>query len=139
ERPSGGRDHHRGRPAEGAARLGGQSRPGFGPAGSQRGSGASASSISCASAVSCSCASGRLRLGARGDDPVNVPLFFINRPKFAIVISIVTILAGLLAMLAIPVAQFPDITPPQIQVSASYPGASAEDVANSVAAPIEAQ
>jgi multidrug efflux pump len=70
---------------------------------------------------------------------VNIPLFFINRPKFAIVISIVTILAGLLAMLAIPVAQFPDITPPQVQVSATYPGANAEDVANSVAAPIEAQ
>ena len=70
---------------------------------------------------------------------MNIPLFFINRPKFAIVISIVTVLAGLLAMLAIPVSQFPDITPPQVQVSAVYPGASAEDIANTVAAPIEAQ
>jgi multidrug efflux pump len=70
---------------------------------------------------------------------VNFPQFFITRPKFAIVISIVTILAGLLAMLAIPVAQFPDITPPQVQVSATYPGASGDDMANTVAAPIEAQ
>lgn len=70
---------------------------------------------------------------------MNIPLFFINRPKFAIVISIVTVLAGLLSMLAIPVSQFPDITPPQVQVSAVYPGASADDIANTVAAPIEAQ
>lgn len=70
---------------------------------------------------------------------MNFPHFFISRPKFAIVISIVTVLAGLLAMLAIPVAQFPDITPPQVQITATYPGASAEDLANTVAAPIEAQ
>ncbi|GGH23294.1 transporter [Alsobacter metallidurans] len=70
---------------------------------------------------------------------MSFPQFFISRPKFAIVISIVITLAGLLAMLAIPVAQFPEITPPQVQVSASYPGASAEDLANTVAAPIEAQ
>lgn len=67
------------------------------------------------------------------------PQFFINRPNFAIVISIVIALAGLLALSVIPVAQYPDITPPQVQVSASYAGASAEDVANSVAAPIEAE
>ena len=70
---------------------------------------------------------------------MSFPQFFISRPKFAIVISIVITLAGLLAMLAIPVAQFPEITPPQVQVTASYPGASAEDLANTVAAPIEAQ
>ncbi|MEM7222849.1 MAG: multidrug efflux RND transporter permease subunit [Pseudomonadota bacterium] len=65
--------------------------------------------------------------------------FFIDRPKFAFVISIVITLAGLIALTAIPVAQFPEITPPQVQVSASYPGASAEVVAQTVAAPIEAQ
>jgi multidrug efflux pump len=67
------------------------------------------------------------------------PQFFIHRPKFAIVISIVIVLAGLLALMAIPIAQYPEITPPQIQVSATYPGASAQDLADTVAAPIEAQ
>jgi multidrug efflux pump len=67
------------------------------------------------------------------------PQFFINRPNFAIVISIVIVLAGLLALSVIPVAQYPDITPPQVQVSANYSGASAEDVANAVGAPIEAE
>jgi multidrug efflux pump subunit AcrB len=52
--------------------------------------------------------------------------FFIDRPKFAIVISIVITLAGLLALSAIPVAQYPNITPPQINVSATYPGADAQ-------------
>src|SRR5919202_3671355 len=65
--------------------------------------------------------------------------FFIDRPKFAIVIAIVITLAGGLGLYAIPVAQFPDIPPPQIQVSATYPGANAQVVADSVAAPIEAQ
>lgn len=67
------------------------------------------------------------------------PQFFIDRPNFAIVISIVIALAGLLALSVIPVAQYPDITPPQVQVSATYAGASAEDVANAVGAPIEAE
>lgn len=66
-------------------------------------------------------------------------VFFINRPKFALVISIVIVLAGLIAMQTIPVAEFPDITPPQVKVTTSYPGASAEVVEQSVAAPIEAQ
>ena len=64
---------------------------------------------------------------------------FIDRPRLAIVIAIVITLAGALAMLRIPVAQFPDIVPPQVTVSASYPGASAEVVETSVAQPIEAQ
>ena len=63
----------------------------------------------------------------------------IDRPRLAIVIAIVITLAGALAMLRIPVAQFPDIVPPQVTVSASYPGASAEVVETSVAQPIEAQ
>ncbi|MBX6747465.1 MAG: efflux RND transporter permease subunit, partial [Acetobacteraceae bacterium] len=64
---------------------------------------------------------------------------FIDRPKLAIVISVVILLLGLLALAVIPVSQYPNITPPQIRVSATYPGASAEVVANTVAAPIEAQ
>ncbi|MEH6526965.1 MAG: efflux RND transporter permease subunit [Sneathiella sp.] len=63
--------------------------------------------------------------------------FFIRRPKFAIVISLVITLAGLLSMTVIPVSQYPEITPPTIQVSANYPGASAEVVAASVGQPIE--
>jgi hydrophobe/amphiphile efflux-1 (HAE1) family protein len=64
---------------------------------------------------------------------------FVDRPRLAIVIAIVITLAGLIALTRIPVAQFPDIVPPQVQVSATYPGASAADVENSIAQPIEAQ
>jgi hydrophobe/amphiphile efflux-1 (HAE1) family protein len=67
------------------------------------------------------------------------PGFFIDRPVFASVISIVILLAGLAAMFATPVAQYPDIAPPTVSVSASYPGATAEVIANTVAAPIEQQ
>ncbi|KXX65184.1 efflux RND transporter permease subunit [Marichromatium gracile] len=63
--------------------------------------------------------------------------FFINRPKFAFVISIVISLAGVLALLGLPVAQFPEITPPTVSVSTQYAGASAEVVEETVAAPIE--
>ncbi|MCU0887671.1 MAG: multidrug efflux RND transporter permease subunit [Rubritepida sp.] len=62
---------------------------------------------------------------------------FIRRPRFAIVISIVITLAGLLAMFQIPVAQFPNIVPPVVQVTARYPGASAAVVEATVAQPIE--
>ncbi|MDL9997592.1 multidrug efflux RND transporter permease subunit [Variovorax sp. J22P240] len=65
--------------------------------------------------------------------------FFIDRPIFASVISVILVLAGLVAMLNLPIAQFPDITPPQISVSATYPGASSEVVSQNVAAPIEQQ
>jgi len=65
--------------------------------------------------------------------------FFIDRPVFAAVISIILVLAGAVAMANLPIAQFPEITPPQISVTASYPGASAEVVAQNVAAPIEQQ
>jgi HAE1 family hydrophobic/amphiphilic exporter-1 len=63
--------------------------------------------------------------------------FFIRRPKFAFVISIVITLAGLLSMPLLPVAQFPDISPPIVQVSAFYPGANAEVVRDTVAGPLE--
>jgi len=64
---------------------------------------------------------------------------FVDRPRLAIVIAIVITIAGLISLTRIPVAQFPDIVPPQVQVSATYPGASAADVEASVAQPIEAR
>ena len=64
---------------------------------------------------------------------------FISRPRLAIVIAIVMSLAGLLAMLRIPVSQLPDIVPPEVQVSAVYPGASAEVVEATVAQPLESK
>ncbi len=64
---------------------------------------------------------------------------FIDRPRLAIVIAIVITIAGALAMVRIPVAQLPDIVPPQVSVTATYPGASANVVESSVAQPIEAQ
>jgi multidrug efflux pump len=67
------------------------------------------------------------------------PRFFIDRPVFAAVISIVIVLAGVLAMRVLPIAQYPELTPPQVVVSATYPGASAETVAQTVAAPLEQQ
>ena len=62
---------------------------------------------------------------------------FIDRPRLAVVISVVITLAGLIALTAIPIAQFPNIVPPQVEVSATYPGASAEIVEAVVAQPIE--
>jgi multidrug efflux pump len=65
--------------------------------------------------------------------------FFIERPIFAWVISIVILLLGGVSVISLPVAQYPNITPPSVQVTASYPGANAQVVADSVAAPIEQQ
>ncbi len=65
--------------------------------------------------------------------------FFIHRPNFAIVIAIVITLAGLVALTAIPVAQYPNVTPPQVTISVSYPGASAQTIMNTIAEPIEEQ
>src|SRR5579859_1510942 len=65
--------------------------------------------------------------------------FFINRPIVAIVISIVMVLVGALTILALPVAQFPSIAPPEIQILATYVGADAETLEQSVATPIEQQ
>jgi len=65
--------------------------------------------------------------------------FFIDRPRFACVISIVTVLAGLIAINSLPVAEYPHITPSQIQITANYPGADAETVQKAVIAPIEEQ
>src|SRR5579864_4249223 len=65
--------------------------------------------------------------------------FFINRPIFASVLSIVIVLGGSIALFNLPVAQYPEIAPPTVEVSASYPGANAQVVADTVAAPIEQQ
>src|SRR5437868_8963355 len=65
--------------------------------------------------------------------------FFIDRPIFAWVLSIVIILMGGVAVFFLPIDQYPEITPPTVTVTASYPGANAQVVADSVAAPIEQQ
>jgi multidrug efflux pump len=65
--------------------------------------------------------------------------FFIDRPIFATVLSVLITLTGFIAMMSLPVAQYPRITPPSVAVSISYPGASAQVVADTVAAPIEQQ
>jgi len=63
--------------------------------------------------------------------------FFIEHPIFANVIAIITMLLGAVCIFTLPVAQYPDITPPTIQVTTSYPGASAETIANTIGIPIE--
>ena len=70
---------------------------------------------------------------------MNISRFFIDRPIFAAVVAIITVFVGAIAFIALPIAQYPNITPPTVAVTASYPGASAETVANTVAAPIEQQ
>ena len=65
--------------------------------------------------------------------------FFIDRPIFAAVVSVVIVILGAVAFTRLPVAQYPEIAPPVINVSGQYPGASAEVVASTVVAPIEEQ
>src|SRR5438445_7473035 len=65
--------------------------------------------------------------------------FFIDRPIFASVLSIVLVLGGIVAWRALPVEQYPNVTPPTVQVTAFYPGANALTVRDTVAAPIEEQ
>lgn len=67
------------------------------------------------------------------------PRFFIDRPIFASVLSIIVVVVGLVSLQNLPIAQFPGITPPVVQIDADYPGASAEVVAEAVARPIEVQ
>ena len=63
--------------------------------------------------------------------------FFIKRPRFSFVISILIVLVGILALFNLPVALYPEVTPPQITVSASYPGASADVIAKTIGIPLE--
>ena len=72
-------------------------------------------------------------------DTPPIKYIFIRRPVFAAVISIVIVLLGLFALSTLPINRYPPITPPSVQVAAVYPGATAEDVAAAVAAPIEEQ
>ena len=65
--------------------------------------------------------------------------FFIHRPKFAFVISILMMLAGFLCLSKMPVSEYPEVSPPTISVRMSYAGASAEELAQVVAAPVEEQ
>ena len=76
---------------------------------------------------------------AAGGAAPEIKYFFIRRPVLAGVISIVITLLGLFAIRLLPVSRYPQITPPGVQVSAVYPGATAQDVADAVAAPIEQQ
>ena len=68
-----------------------------------------------------------------------ISAFFIDRPRFAFVISIVMTLAGLVALFTLPVAQYPDITPGQVSITATYPGADAGTVQETVIQPVETQ
>ncbi len=70
---------------------------------------------------------------------MNFPHFFIDRPIFAGVISIVITLVGVIALSTLPIAQYPEIAPPTIQVTTNYPGANAKVVSETVATPIEQQ
>jgi multidrug efflux pump subunit AcrB len=63
--------------------------------------------------------------------------FFIEHPRFAIVVNIFITLFGLAAMVSLPIAQYPNIVPPTIDITTSYPGGSAETIARTVATPIE--
>ena len=63
--------------------------------------------------------------------------FFIDRPRFAVVLSIALALARAISAFNLPIKQYPDITPPQVRVSANYPGADAKALTNTVAAPLE--
>jgi HAE1 family hydrophobic/amphiphilic exporter-1 len=68
---------------------------------------------------------------------MNFSHFFIKRPRFAIVLSIVLTIAGIVAYPNLPVAQFPEVAPPTVVIRASYPGATPETIANTVATPLE--
>src|SRR5262245_6525162 len=117
-------DHHRGRPGSRHHR---DRRPQGGRAGHRRGHPEGASG------------SGRDRDRRAGKLSRMFSGIFIDRPRLAFVIAIVITLAGLIAITAIPIAQFPDIVPPQVTRTANYPGADAEVVETTVAQPIEQQ
>lgn len=68
---------------------------------------------------------------------MNIPRFFIDRPIFAVVLSIVMMIAGIVAFFQLPLSEYPAVTPPTVQVTASYPGANPAVIAETVAAPLE--
>ena len=65
------------------------------------------------------------------------PRFFIDRPIFAIVLSVLMVLAGIVAFFQLPLSEYPSVTPPTVQVTASYPGANPKVIAETVATPLE--
>nr|NGX53730.1 Efflux pump membrane transporter BepE [Chlamydiota bacterium] len=65
--------------------------------------------------------------------------FFLKRPIFATVLTILIVLGGIVALYALPIEQYPNIVPPQVQITVSYPGASAKTIVETVAAPLEEQ
>lgn len=68
---------------------------------------------------------------------MNIPRFFVDRPIFAVVLSVLMLIGGGLTLLKLPLSEYPQVTPPTVQVTASYPGASPEVIAETVAAPLE--
>lgn len=68
---------------------------------------------------------------------MNIPRFFVDRPIFAVVLSVLMLIGGGLTLLKLPLSEYPQITPPTVQVTANYPGASPEVIAETVAAPLE--
>src|SRR3978361_1734481 len=70
---------------------------------------------------------------------MNISKFFIDRPVFAGVLSVLIFLAGLISLLAMPISEYPDVVPPSVVVRATYPGANPKVIAETVATPIEEQ
>jgi gold/copper resistance efflux pump len=68
---------------------------------------------------------------------MNIPRFFVDRPIFAVVLSVLMLIGGGLTLLKLPLSEYPQVTPPTVQVTASYPGASPKVIAETVAAPLE--
>ena len=68
---------------------------------------------------------------------MNVSRFFVDRPIFASVLSVIIVIVGFIAQRGLPVAEYPEIAPPTVNITATYPGASAEVIAETVATPIE--
>lgn len=68
---------------------------------------------------------------------MNFPRFFINRPIFAIVLSVLMLIAGAISYFQLPLSEYPQVTPPTVQVTASYPGANPQVIADTVASPLE--
>ena len=109
-------------------RHGHRPRPAAGPRGPSRGAWAGLRAADAHDAI-----------GDLAGGPLMISALFVDRPRLAIVISIIITIAGAISLTRIPVSQFPEIVPPQVLVSATYPGASAAVVESSVAQPLEAQ
>src|SRR4029453_13523220 len=82
-------------------------------------------------------AAGRRSAVSRTEELRVISHFFIDRPIFATVLSVVIVIVGGVALTQLPIAQYPEVAPPTVQVTATYPGANAKTVADTVATPIE--